>query len=544
MFKKNDSQNTNTVNRNRIVLSLPAFIFIATIANFVLFHYPLFSFASESLVFWSLSGFLSYFTLAVLVFVFTSVALFLISFISIQLTKVFCLFSVAINAVALYFMMTYQVMLDISMLGNILNTRMEEAIDFAHPKLIVYLLFFAVIPGFLLVRTKITKLHRGKIILQASVVLILGLLWIYGASSTWLWFDQNSKKLGGRILPWSYVIGLVRHYSDTSSQPNIQTLLPPADFIPVKNIDQDINKDTDQRKIVVLVIGEAARSGNFSIYGYTKNTTPLVEKQNVVALQNAFSCSTYTTASLKCILSHTDNDGVFSSSYELLPSYLRRHNVDVIWRTNNWGEPPIKVTSYTKADDLRETCNGPGCPFDEALLHNLVERIESSDKRNILVILHQKGSHGPAYNSLYPAEFRHFLPECDTVDLQKCSQQALINAYDNSILYTDHFLNRTINILKDQTNASTMMMYVSDHGESLGEYNLYLHGTPYSVAPDVQKKIPFLLWMSDEYIEAQNISVDKLKKRTSHSQHHVFHSIMGAFNMRSDIYKEDMDLFQ
>jgi lipid A ethanolaminephosphotransferase len=136
------------------------------------------------------------------------------------------------------------------------------------------------------------------------------------------------------------------------------------------------------------------------------------------------------------------------------------------------------------------------------------------------------------------------LPECDTVDLQKCSQQALINAYDNSILYTDHFLNRTINILKDQTNASTMMMYVSDHGESLGEYNLYLHGTPYSVAPDVQKKIPFLLWMSDEYIEAQNISVDKLKKRTSHSQHHVFHSIMGAFNMRSDIYKEDMDLFQ
>ena len=432
--------------------------------------------------------------------------------------------------------MTYQVMLDKTMVGNILNTSIEESIDFAHPKLIAYLLFFALIPCYLLLRTKVTKLHRGKHILQASSVLILGVLWIYSASNTWLWFDENAKKLGGRILPWSYVIGLTRLYLEASEEQEIQTLLPLAHFIS----DQDVN----QKKVVVLVIGEAARSDNFSLYGYTKNTNPLLEKQNVLALKNSYSCATYTTASLKCILSHTGDNGAFSTNYEVLPSYLLRHDVDVIWRSNNWGEPRIKVTSYTHAGELRKTCKGPGCPYDEALLHGLVERIESSKKRNILVILHQKGSHGPAYNKNYPAEFRKFLPECDTVDLQKCSQQALVNAYDNTILYTDHFLNRTVNILKNMSGASTMMMYVSDHGESLGEYNLYLHGTPYSVAPDVQKKIPFLLWMSDAFISSQNISQETLKQRTSHSQNNVFHSVMGAFNMRSDIYKEDLNLFQ
>ena len=536
MLRKNNIRKTNIVSHDRIVLSLPAFIFVATITNFVLFHFPLFSLASDSLIFWSYSGFFSYVTLAVLVLVFTAVSLYLISFISIYLAKAFCLLSVAINAVALYFMMTYQVMLDKTMVSNILNTNIEESIDFAHPKLIVYLLFLAVIPSYLLLRTKVTKLHRGKLILQASAVLMLGVLWIYSASSTWLWFDENAKKLGGRILPWSYVIGLTRLYSEASEEQEIQTLLPLAHFIS----DQDV----DQKRIVVLVIGETARSDNFSLYDYTKNTNPLLEKQDVIALQNAYACTTYTSASLKCILSHTDDDGVFSTNYEVLPSYLRRHDVDVIWRTNNWGEPPVTVTSYTHASDLRKTCKGPGCPYDEALLYGLVERIESSDKRNILVILHQKGSHGPAYNKRYPAEFRQFLPECDTVDLQKCSQQALVNAYDNSILYTDYFLNRTINILKNMSGASTMMMYVSDHGESLGEYNLYLHGTPYSVAPDVQKKIPFLLWMSDTFIDSQNISPEKLKQRSSHTQYNVFHSIMGAFDMRSDIYKEDLNLFQ
>ena len=135
-----------------------------------------------------------------------------------------------------------------------------------------------------------------------------------------------------------------------------------------------------------------------------------------------------------------------------------------------------------------------------------------------------------------------FKPVCRSVELSNCTHQELVNAYDNTILYNDHFLDQLRTILKGLDTASAFL-YVSDHGESLGEDGIYLHGTPYSIAPKQQYTIPFLVWMSQDFINQQHISVDKLKAREKTTQDNVFHSVMGAFDMRSPIYNKNLDIF-
>src|SRR6185312_9502252 len=199
---------------------------------------------------------------------------------------------------------------------------------------------------------------------------------------------------------------------------------------------------------------------------------PLLSKAGVVALKKASACATYTAAAVRCILSNVDSESPFSKPYEPLPSYLQRHGVDVIWRTPNFGEPPIKVETYQKASDLLKICAGTRCNYDEVLLSGLEQRIRTSSSQRVFVVLHQSGSHGPAYYTKYPPEFEYFKPVCKTVELGKCTQQELINAYDNTILYEDYFISQAIGVLKRLSHRCALLIYVSDHGESLGEYGL------------------------------------------------------------------------
>jgi lipid A ethanolaminephosphotransferase len=226
-----------------------------------------------------------------------------------------------------------------------------------------------------------------------------------------------------------------------------------------------------------------------------------------------------------------------------LPSYLQRFGVDVIWRTRNWGEPPIVVQTYEKASDLSANCSGAPCDYDEVLLSGLEQRIRTSSSKRVFVVLHQSGSHGPAYYTKYPSEFEYFKPVCKSVELSKCTQQELVNAYDNTIRYEDDFLFRAIGVLEKFQDTSTLLIYVSDHGESLGEYGMYLHGIPYSIAPDVQKEVPFIVWMSDPFIRQKAVQVSRLESQSAHSQHDVFHTVMGAFSMRSAAYDGEYDIF-
>lgn len=332
-------------------------------------------------------------------------------------------------------------------------------------------------------------------------------------------------------LPWSYVVNLARVQAEAMASRE-QVLLPPATFAA-----------DDGRKVVVLVIGEAARAQNFSLYGYARETNPRLAAAGVIALKNAVSCATYTTASLRCMLSHTGSTSAFSRPFEPLPSYLQRHGVDVVWRTNNWGEPPLEVGSYQRAEALRQGCTGTGCGFDEVLLSGLRERIAAAERQRVFIVLHQKGSHGPSYYTRYPPQFEKFEPVCRSVELSRCTDEELVNAYDNTILYTDYFLARVVEILESLQETPALLMYMSDHGESLGELGLYLHGVPDSMAPDVQRRVPFIVWASKGFFAENSEVMNRLSQRESSSARNIFHSVMGAFGMRSAIYEKQLDIF-
>ena len=286
------------------------------------------------------------------------------------------------------------------------------------------------------------------------------------------------------------------------------------------------------KAVMVLVIGESSRSQNFSLYGYNKNTNPLLSKTENLTHYNATSCATYTTAGLKCILEHKNT----SDLYEILPNYLYRNNVDVIWRTTNWGEPPIHIKKYETKEDLKVKYKNADPNYDEILLSNLTDEIKKSKSNKILIILHTNTSHGPTYSKKYPKEFEKFSPVCNSVELGKCTQTELMNAYDNTIVYTDYLLHKTIEDLKSLKDYKSSLIFVSDHGESLGEKNLYMHGVPMSIAPKEQYEIPFIVWVSDNQ--------QKLKPFSSVTQNSVFHSVLKFLDVQSPIYQEDLNIYK
>jgi len=513
-------------------ISATKFALLMSLANFILYNVHVLLYAATTLDYLTLNGLLALATVIVVIFIVTAVVILLLCVISRHLAKFFCMLAALISSVALYFVLTYKAVLDKTMMSNVFNTNMMEASSYLHYKLVIYLIVLGVIPSLAIYKLRIVNYKRTVLLLQSFILVVLLFGWTYLNASRLLWVDKYSSRLGARIMPWSYIGNSLAFHQRNLATSTEQELLPAGTLT-----------NAPEKTVVILVIGEAARAINFSLYGYKRATNPLLLKNGAIALQNAVSCSTYTTLSLRCILSHTEVDSPFSKQYEPLPSYLHRHGVDVIWRTNNWGEPPMKVNTYQRNNGLEKTCQGERCKFDEVLLHGLAERIKTSTHNKILVVIHHWGNHGPSYHTRYPKPFEVFQPVCKSVELNQCTDDELVNAYDNVVLYTDYFLAKAIGLLQD-LNTSTVLIYVSDHGESLGEYGLYLHGTPYAVAPDVQIEIPLIVWMSPEFRESQGIRAESVPQNPSHSHQNIFHSVLGAVNMQSEIYNERLDIFK
>ncbi len=509
-------------------LSAPRFVFAFAALNALLYHWPLYSFVLQEQ-----AGALTLFSLFVLAMLLTVLVMFLFALVSQRLLKPLAMLMVFCNALALYFIQTYQVVLDKAMMGNVFNTNTAEAGSYLSFDFLLHVLLFGVLPAWLLSRVTLHRVSRLRTLAALVLSLLVGIGLLYANAQTWLWIDKHGRKLGGMILPWSYVINAARYQSEKMMQTRELTLLPPAQF----------THDEKKKTVVVLVIGESARAADFSLYGYARDTNPLLRQAGAMAIRGAHSCSTYTTASVQCILANADTSNTLFYNYEALPSYLQRHGIDTIWRTRNWGEPPLKVNTYQRDTELVKACSGPHCNHDEVLLTGLAQRIAASDSQRIFVVLHQSGSHGPNYFEHYPADGERFAPVCRSVQLQDCTPESVVNAYDNTILYTDKFLAETIDLLRAIPDAATMMLYLSDHGESLGEYGLYLHGTPYTLAPDVQKDIPYIVWMSDAFKQRKRLAPEAALTHARHAQQTVFHSVMGAFDMTSSIYEPQLDIF-
>ncbi|MEZ0183544.1 phosphoethanolamine--lipid A transferase EptA [Flavobacterium oncorhynchi] len=496
------------------------FVLLISFLNFLLFHLPFYVYVFNNVDYKSMNGIILIVSVIVLMLVLDAFVFYLIFSISQYIGKILSVLFFVINSTVLYFVNTYHVIIDESMIGNILNTNYEESSSFFSIKLVLYIIFLGIIPSIYIIKAKIIKETWKKFLTISSLTLLFIAVLIFANASNWLWIDKNSKQLGGLAMPWSYSVNTSLFYIHKHKKNQKEILLPNA-----------VLKD-NQKAVVVLVIGESARSQNFSLYGYKKNTNPLLSKTQNAFHFNAVSCATYTTAGVKCILEHTNSDTL----YEILPNYLYRNNVEVIWRTTNWGEPPVHIEKYQNRDVLRKDCKGAACNYDEVLLNGLKEQIMASKKNKILIILHTSTSHGPAYSKKYPSQFETFRPVCNSVELGKCSQEELINAYDNTIVYTDYILHRVIEDLKQLKEYKSTMIFISDHGESLGEKNLYMHGVPISFAPKEQYEIPFIVWVSDHSRE--------LKTNKTLTQNHVFHSVLNFLSIESPIYNEEMNVYK
>jgi len=501
-------------------IKLTHFVLLLSLLNFLFFHLPFYRFVFKNVDYKTWNGIVLIISLIIVMLVANAFAFYLIFFLSRFIGKFLSVVFFIINAIAVYFINTYAVIIDESMIGNVLNTKFSESSSFFSIKLILYIILLGVVPGIFIIKAKIINDTLKRFLVTSSLALLFMLTLAFATASSWLWIDKNSKVLGGLAMPWSYTVNLSLFYIHKHAQNEKEILLPDATI-----------RD-NKKSVVVLVIGESARSQNFSLYGYNKNTNPLLSKTPNLFHFDATSCATYTTAGVKCILEHTNTNDL----YEILPNYLYRNNVEVIWRTTNWGEPPVHIKHYQTWDSLNINCKGEGCNYDEILLTGLKEQILASTKNKVLIVLHTSTSHGPTYSKKYPPQFEIFKPVCNSVELGNCSKAELMNAYDNTIVYTDYILNSVIEDLKELKGYNSAMIFVSDHGESLGEKNLYMHGLPLMMAPKEQYEIPFIVWVSD--------GSKQLKPIKSVSQNHVFHSVLNFLDIQSPVYNEEMNIFK
>jgi lipid A ethanolaminephosphotransferase len=306
----------------------------------------------------------------------------------------------------------------------------------------------------------------------------------------------------------------------------------------------------NKRALVVLVMGETARADRFSLNGYERDTNRYTRLRDVVNFPRVVSCGTSTAESVPCIFSGLGQAGfshAAAAGRESLFGALQRLGVETFWRDNSTGCKDVcdeqhfeERANWTDA----EYCDATGC-FDELLLKGFDELLADSS-RDHLIVLHQRGSHGPAYHTDVPQWAKAFFPECDLANLRNCDRASINNSYDNTILYTDYFLSRVIDELeKRRGEYATAMLYISDHGESLGENGLYLHGLPYAMAPREQIEVPMLWWASaDFYADRARVDPQCLRRSARRDTSHdaIFHTLLPLFGVESPLYDERLDL--
>ena len=512
-------------------ISLFAFSCIVSIGTLLLYNLPFFNYVSQNtnestggIIF--LQASLVIIMLA-LNFMLTYLSMWLLRIVARILLAIFAI----INATAVYFIITYSAIINATTIENVFNTRYSEASGFFSWSLWLFIAVFGVLPALyclmqpvVIGKAKILCIYCGS---SLAIILLVASL---NMSQT-VWISQHDTELGGLLQPWSYVVNTCRVISSYQDEQAEEIKLPDGTIA------------DHEKAVVVLVIGESARKANFQLYGYQRDTNPLLSKQEGLKVYQATACATYTTAGTKAILEPKDSGDL----YELLPNYAFRTGVDVSWRTSNWGEPPIHIDEYLTDTDLSDLYQGRSNDYDDILYYGLRERIESSKKDKVLIILHTSTSHGPKYADKYPKQFEVYKPVAKNIEEGEKNIGMLINAYDNTIRYTDFLLNSLINTLREMKDWHSAMIFISDHGESLGENKMFMHGLPMKLAPKVQYEIPFLVWTSDGF---------RTYKQTSSSQdapegelpavleqHYVFHSVLNLLSIQSPAYNKDYDIF-
>ncbi len=463
-------------------------------------------------------------------------------------TKPMLIVLVLISSMTAYFMNAYNVIINDHMIRNMTQTDIHETLDLLSVKQAIYFLLLGLLPAYLIYKAPIqyyASLKQALLAKLKQIAILLGVVAVIGFLfyKPFASFFREHKPLRYATNPlyWVYSVGNYTHATLSSGNTEVQPI----------GTDASINRGDDhKRKIVILVVGEATRADHFSLNGYTKETTPKLQQvKDLISFKDVYSCGTSTAHSVPCMFSiytreeYSHKKG--KQTENILDVLQRTNEISILWRDNNSDSKGVALRvefQYFKNEFYNTQCYEGECR-DEGMIIGLDSYIDAQKEKDVLIVLHQMGNHGPAYYKRYPKAFEKFTPVCKTNQLEACSQEEISNAYDNAILYTDDFLVKAIDLLKKYASTHhTALIYMSDHGESLGENGIYLHGLPYFMAPKAQKHIPALIWTNASLKQKLRLADIDANKRWSHD--HLFHSLLGLFDVETSIYNKKLDIFQ
>ncbi|HAT2371446.1 TPA: phosphoethanolamine transferase EptA [Raoultella ornithinolytica] len=456
---------------------------------------------------------------------------------------------ILLSASAQYFIWTFGVVIDRAMITNILDTTPAESFALMSCKMVLTLGLSGVLMVALAWWIKISKaktvwrsiaVRLLNILVSALLIVLVAALFYKDYASVF----RNNKELVKSLSPSNSIVAINSWYAHNK-----------MDNLPLVNIGEDAVQKPEmhsgpRKNLTILVLGETSRAQNFSLGGYERETNPRLKQDDVIYFANTTSCGTATAVSVPCMFSNMPRAHYYEElahHQEGVLDILQRAGIRVLWNDNDGGcKGACDRVPHQNVTDLNLTgqCIDGEC-YDEVLFHNLESYIDNLQQDGIIV-LHTIGSHGPTYYNRYPAEFKKFTPTCDTNEIQSCTQQQLTNTYDNTILYIDYIVDKAIKLLQSkQDKFTTSLVYLSDHGESLGENGVYLHGLPWSIAPETQKHVPMLLWLSEDYQQRYGVSSQCLQQRAKtdpYSQDNLFSTLLGLLGVDTHEYQATDDI--
>ena len=458
------------------------------------------------------------------------------------------------TAVATHYMQNYGAILDSSMMRNVFRTDLAEARELLSWTLVAHLLVFAALPAALLWRVRIEQRgwpraaasKLGGVVL-AVVAFFAALLPVFKPLASLV---RNHKEIRYLAAPVNFVWA-----TGSVAMAQARGAAQPRQPIGLDAAPGPLWRARTRPLVVVVVVGETARAANWGLSGYARPTTPELAKLPVINFPDVTSCGTNTETSLPCMFApvgRRDYDEARIRGSESLLHVLGHAGAAVHWRDNQSGckgvcagLPQDEVMSLNPAG----LC-GDGRCFDEGLLVGLHDRLAAARAgaaapTTQVLVMHQLGNHGPSYFRRYPPAFAHFAPACEKDDLQQCTREEIVNAYDNALRYTDHVLAGIIATLqRHEAGVDSALVYVSDHGESLGEGNLYLHGLPWFIAPKEQKQVPMLMWLSAGFARSNALDTACLRRRAASpaTHDHLFHTVLGLVGASTSLYAPEWDL--
>ena len=455
---------------------------------------------------------------------------------------------VLLAAASSYFSDRFGVVIDRNMIANVVETTGSEASQLLTLDFFIYMLLFGVLPAGLLAWVQVTPASfRQRLAISALSLAAAALL--IGAQASYflpMWRQERTGMMS-HLVPATPIVGAisfgVRQFNETGvvahpygADARTGAALAAAD-----------------RKVLTLVIvGETARAENFSLLGYGRDTNAETATRDVIAFSNVTSCGTATAVSLPCMFSHLGRAGYSNAKAlgsENLEDVLAHAGLHVEWWDNNSGSKTVakrvREIDFYKAKDDR-FCQPEGGDCNDDILVDLLRKRIGDISGNAVLVLHLGGSHGPAYYLRYPRAFARFQPDCQTAQISDCSREELINAYDNSLVFTDHVLAEIIDLLKaKQDQFASSLVYMSDHGESLGENGVYLHGAPYMIAPSQQTHIPMLAWFSPDFARINGLDTACVRREKDKPLSHdnLFSTVLGLMDVHTRVYARGQDAF-